>query len=255
MKIYDFPMAPNPRRVRIFLAEKKIEMVYVHVDIFKGENRTVEFIQKNPLGGLPVLEFDDGTYLTESVAICRYFEGIQPNPPLMGVDPRDIAFVEMWNRRMELELLSPITNFTSSTRIQPSHADKADSGIRRNAPRSWDATAGMARLDAGATAVHRGRSLYDRGHHRAGRDRYQRRHGRLYNPSRCTAPEALARGGVESAQRQSVMPAAPLSKRCRVRMAHGIAALRCERRKDASAPAREPYVHRELRRAPLRTVS
>jgi glutathione S-transferase len=115
MKIYDFPMAPNPRRVRIFLAEKKIEMVYVHVDIFKGENRTVVFIQKNPLGGLPVLEFDDGTYLTESVAICRYFEGIQPNPPLMGIDPRDIAFVEMWNRRMELELLSPIANFIQHT--------------------------------------------------------------------------------------------------------------------------------------------
>ncbi len=116
MKIYDFPLAPNPRRVRIFLAEKKLEIVYVHVDIFKGENRTVEFMEKNPLGGLPVLEFDDGTYLTESVAICRYFEGIQPEPPLMGVDPRDIAFVEMWNRRMELEIFQPIANF-----VQHSH--------------------------------------------------------------------------------------------------------------------------------------
>src|ERR1700730_17898154 len=91
MKIYDFPMAPNPRRVRIFLAEKNIEMVYVHVDITKGENRTAAFIEKSPLGGLPVLEFDDGTYLTESVAICRYFEGISPEPRLMGGDPGDIA--------------------------------------------------------------------------------------------------------------------------------------------------------------------
>jgi glutathione S-transferase len=115
MKIYDFPLAPNPRRVRIFLAEKSIEVVYVHVDIMKGENRTVEFMQKNPLGGLPVLEFDDGTYLTESVAICRYFEGVQPEPPLMGVDPRDIAFVEMWNRRMELEVLSPIAHYLQHT--------------------------------------------------------------------------------------------------------------------------------------------
>ncbi len=115
MKIYDFPMAPNPRRVRIFLAEKNIQMVYVHVDIFKGENRTVEFMRKNPMGGLPVLEFDDGTYLTESVAICRYFEGLQPDPPLMGVDPRDIAFVEMWNRRMELEIFSPIANVIQHT--------------------------------------------------------------------------------------------------------------------------------------------
>ena len=78
MKIYDFPMAPNPRRVRIFLAEKNVDMVYVHVDITKGENRTVAFMEKSPLGGLPVLEFDDGTYLTESVAICRYFEGVYP---------------------------------------------------------------------------------------------------------------------------------------------------------------------------------
>jgi glutathione S-transferase len=115
MKIYDFPLAPNPRRVRIFLAEKGLQIVYVHVDITKGENRTVEFMQKNPMGGLPVLEFDDGTYLTESVAICRYFEGIQPEPPLMGIDPRDIAFVEMWNRRMELEIFHPIANFVQHT--------------------------------------------------------------------------------------------------------------------------------------------
>src|SRR5580700_3534208 len=115
MKIYDFPMAPNPRRVRIFLAEKNIEMVYVHIDIFKGENQTVEFIQKNPLGKLPVLEFDDGTYLTESVAICRYFEGTYPDPPLMGIDPRDAAFVEMWNRRMELEVFHPMANVLQHT--------------------------------------------------------------------------------------------------------------------------------------------
>jgi glutathione S-transferase len=115
MKIYDFPLAPNPRRVRIFLAEKKIEIVYVHVDIMKGEDRTAEFMEKNPLGGLPVLEFDDGTYLTESLAICRYFEGVYPEPPLMGIDPRDVAFVEMWNRRMELEVLDPIANFLQHT--------------------------------------------------------------------------------------------------------------------------------------------
>ena len=101
--------------MRIFLAEKNIEIVYVHVDVYKGESRTAEFIEKNPLGGLPVLEFDDGTYLTESVAICRYFEGISPEPQLMGVDPRDIAFVEMWNRRMELEVFHPIANFLQHT--------------------------------------------------------------------------------------------------------------------------------------------
>jgi len=91
-------------------------MVYVHVDITKGEHRTAAFMEKNPLGALPVLEFDDGTYLTESVAICRYFEGVYPQPPLMGVDPRDIAFVEMWNRRTELEIFHPIANY-----VQHSH--------------------------------------------------------------------------------------------------------------------------------------
>jgi glutathione S-transferase len=116
MKIYDFPLALNPRRVRIFLAEKNVEMVYVHVDMTKGEHRTAAFMEKNPLGALPVLEFDDGTCLTESVAICRYFEGVYPQPPLMGVDPRDIAFVEMWNRRTELEIFHPISNY-----VQHSH--------------------------------------------------------------------------------------------------------------------------------------
>ncbi len=115
MKLYDFHLAPNPRRVRIFLAEKSLAMVFEQVDIFAGKNREAWFIEKNPLGGLPVLEFDDGTYLAESVAICRYFEMSYPEPPLMGVGPRDCAFVEMWNRRMELELLGPVANVLQHT--------------------------------------------------------------------------------------------------------------------------------------------
>ncbi|SRR5579875_269359 len=108
MKIYDFRLAPNPRRVRIFIAEKGVEMTYIQVDLFAGHNYHAEFLQKNPLGALPVLDFDDGTYLAESVAICRYFEGMYPEPPLMGINPKDAAFVEMWNRRMEFELFGPI---------------------------------------------------------------------------------------------------------------------------------------------------
>jgi glutathione S-transferase len=107
VKLYDSALAPNPRRVRIFLAEKGISVPTVQVDIGKQENRKPEFLAKNPLGGLPVLELDDGRFLAESVAICRYFEGRQPKPALMGVDATDAAFVEMWNRRMELEILSP----------------------------------------------------------------------------------------------------------------------------------------------------
>jgi len=108
MKLYDSAFAPNPRRVRIFLAEKGIEVPTVQVDIGKAENRRPEFLAKNPRGGIPVLELDDGTYLAESVAICRYFEEVQPEPVLMGTDARDRAVVEMWNRRTELEVALPI---------------------------------------------------------------------------------------------------------------------------------------------------
>ena len=108
MKIYDSKTAPNPRRVRVFLAEKGIEVPRIEVDIAKAENRSEEFRQKNPLGTLPVLELDDGTHIAETVAICRYFEESHPEPRLMGVDARDKALVEMWQRRMELELFIPI---------------------------------------------------------------------------------------------------------------------------------------------------
>jgi glutathione S-transferase len=115
MKLYDSAMAPNPRRVRIFLAEKQIDVPKVQVDLAKAENRQPEFLAKNPMGGVPVLELDDGTYLAESVAICRYFEEQQPDPPLMGTDARDRALVEMWNRRMELYLFNTVTGCFRNT--------------------------------------------------------------------------------------------------------------------------------------------
>ena len=117
MKLYDSAMAPNPRRVRVFLAEKGIEVPTVQIDLGKSENREPEFLAKNPMGGVPVLELDDGTYLAESVAICRYFEEQKPDPPLMGTDPQDRALVEMWNRRMELEIL-----VTSAGTFRNTHA-------------------------------------------------------------------------------------------------------------------------------------
>jgi glutathione S-transferase len=109
MKIHDSRTAPNPRRVRIFLAEKGVSVPFEEVDIVKADNRAPEFRRKNPLGTLPVLELDDGTCIAESVAICRYFEELHPEPPLMGTDARDRALVEMWQRRMELEVFLPIT--------------------------------------------------------------------------------------------------------------------------------------------------
>lgn len=108
MKIYDSQTAPNPRRVRIFSAEKGIEVSYEQIDIAKAQNRSPEFHKKNELGVVPVLELDDGTCIAESVAICRYFEELHPEPPLMGVGALDRAMVEMWQRRMEFQIFIPI---------------------------------------------------------------------------------------------------------------------------------------------------
>ncbi|MFZ0657536.1 MAG: glutathione S-transferase family protein [Candidatus Binataceae bacterium] len=108
MKIYDFKLAPNPRRVRIFLAEKGLKVPLEEIDIMKGVNRQAQFLRINPLGGIPVLELDDGRYLAESVAICRYFEELHPEPALFGKEAFERATIEMWNRRMEFALFVPI---------------------------------------------------------------------------------------------------------------------------------------------------
>src|SRR5688572_15843788 len=110
MKLYDAKSAPNPRRARMFIAEKGLDIPIVQVDLNAKENHSTEFRARNPLGGVPVLELDDGTSIAESVAICRYVEGVKPDPPLMGVDAKDRAVVEMWQRRMELEIFQPIAN-------------------------------------------------------------------------------------------------------------------------------------------------
>ena len=115
VKLYDSSMAPNPRRVRIFLAEKGVEVPVEQVDIGKAVNREAPFLAKNPLGGVPVLELDDGTCIAESVAICRYFEETHPEPPLFGVDAKDRAVVEMWNRRMEIEVFQATTGAFRNT--------------------------------------------------------------------------------------------------------------------------------------------
>ncbi|MEE9282234.1 MAG: glutathione S-transferase family protein [Myxococcota bacterium] len=115
MKLYDTTMAPNPRRVRVFLAEKGVDVPLEPVDLGEAENRQPAFLAKNPMGGVPVLELDDGTCIAESVAICRYFEELRPKPPLMGVDPLDKARVEMWNRRMEFGALGNVTGCFRNT--------------------------------------------------------------------------------------------------------------------------------------------
>ena len=101
MKLYDCATAPNPRRVRMFLAEKNLTIAVVQIDLRGGEHLKPEYAAINPFRTVPVLELDDGTRIAESVAICRYFEDIHPEPPLLGSDAKSRALVEMWNRRME----------------------------------------------------------------------------------------------------------------------------------------------------------
>ncbi len=110
MKLYDSGRAPNPRRVRIFLAEKGITVPAEQVDIAAQEQKSPAFTALNPLQRVPVLALDDGTVIAESMAICRYFERLRPEPPLFGRGPKEEALVEMWNRRMDLNLLAAVSN-------------------------------------------------------------------------------------------------------------------------------------------------
>lgn len=108
MKLYDGGRAPNPRRVRIFLAEKGIDVPLEPVDMATMGHKSEEVTKRNPLQRLPVLELDDGTIVSESVAICRYFEELHPEPALFGTGAVGRALVEMWQRRMELHFLSSV---------------------------------------------------------------------------------------------------------------------------------------------------
>lgn len=102
--------APNPRRVRIFLAEKGIEVERRHIDIMTGEHKSEDMLKRNPFMRIPVLELDDGRCICEAMAICRYFEALQPEPALFGSTPEEIGITDMWQRRIELYLMTPISH-------------------------------------------------------------------------------------------------------------------------------------------------
>ncbi|WP_394824681.1 glutathione S-transferase family protein [Pendulispora albinea] len=141
MKLYEFPYAPNPRRVRIFMAEKGIDLPRVAVDVLGKETRTAEFSKINSLGQVPVLQLEDGTLISESVAICRYLEELRPAPALFGSDAKSRAQVEMWNRRMESEIFGTIGNvglhsdefFKGKIAQVPAFSDAQ----RKAAPEKW----------------------------------------------------------------------------------------------------------------------
>lgn len=103
MKLYDTPWAPSPRRVRIFLAEKGVEVPCEAVDLRSGEHLGDAYLRINPRGAVPALELDDGEVLCESAAICRYFEALYPDPPLFGTTPLEIGRIESWTRRIEAD--------------------------------------------------------------------------------------------------------------------------------------------------------
>lgn len=110
MKIIETSTAPNPRRVRIFLAEKGIAVPYEQADLMAGELKGEAFTRLNPMQRVPVLVLDDGTTISESVAICRYFEALQPDPPLLGTGALGQAIVEMWQRRVELGFFAHVAH-------------------------------------------------------------------------------------------------------------------------------------------------
>jgi len=107
MKFYN-SIGPNPQVVRIFAAERGVELDMVEVDLMGGENRQADYLAKNPGGQLPCLELDDGSFLSESQAICLYLEGLHPEPNLFGASPEERAKIEMWSRRVELSLMMPV---------------------------------------------------------------------------------------------------------------------------------------------------
>lgn len=123
MKIYN-GFSPNGLRVAAFIQEKGIDISVVPIDVMKGETRTEAHLKRNSLGEIPVLELDDGTYVSESIAICRYLESLYPEPALLGINAVDSAKIEMWNRRMEQQIMGPCAQF--GLHVIPIFADKIE---------------------------------------------------------------------------------------------------------------------------------
>ena len=120
----DTTRAPNPRKLRLYLAEKGLDLPVKQLNLRAGEQRTPEFLQKNPFAGVPILELDDGTVIAESLAIMEYLEEIYPNPPLIGADPVTRALVRMWERRIEIGVYLPASRMVLSKGEVSEHARK-----------------------------------------------------------------------------------------------------------------------------------
>jgi len=157
MRIYDFHFAPNPRKLRVYLAEKGLSIPLVQVDITKGEQRNPEFLKKNPMGSLPVLELHDGSCLTESLAIMEFLEELHPEPPMIGTKPLERARVRELERLAEASIFNRIARvfFNKSPVFAGSHqvpeaAEQALEGLP-NALRVMDEAVGDRPFVAGET--------------------------------------------------------------------------------------------------------
>ena len=143
MKLYNSNLAPSPRRVRVFLAEKGVSIPRVEVDLGKLEHKGPEFARLNPFRTIPVLELGDGTKIAESMAICRYIEALWPEPNLFGSTPLERAMIEMWQRQLELRLLLPIAQVLRHThpRMAEMEVPQLPDWAAANRPRALDAMA------------------------------------------------------------------------------------------------------------------
>jgi len=156
MKVYDFAGAPNPKKLRVYLSEKGLDVPFESVDILSGQNRTPEFLKKNPLGGLPVLELDDGSHLTESLAIMEYFEELHPTPSMLGKTPLERARVREAERICEIGVLSQVGAIFQNThpffaqRVKQSpEAAESARGRLQNALKVLDARLAARKFVAG----------------------------------------------------------------------------------------------------------
>ena len=140
MKLYDGGRAPNPRRVRVFLAEKGISVPTEQIDLGAMGHKSPEFVAVNPLQRVPALLLDDGTIITESIAICRYFELVHPQPSLFGEAPKEVAIVEMWQCRVELHLLFPVSHVfrNSHPAMKDMEVPQVPDWAEANKPRVFD---------------------------------------------------------------------------------------------------------------------
>lgn len=147
MKLHDSKRAPNPRRVRWFMAEKGIEDIeLVEVDIFGGDHRTDAYLRMAGLPNVPALEFDDGTGITESIAICRYLESLYPDPNMFGTNALETAIIEMWTRRAEMMVATPLM-------LTVRHGHPALAALEKQVP---------AIAEAQRTAAEVGMKIFDR---------------------------------------------------------------------------------------------